>query len=234
MLTEKEISQKALNYVRKHKHSIIEILLKDYKSVDYPLSIFMAGSPGAGKTEWARGLAEVLEGNILHIDGDQFRSILPEYTGNNSHLFQKAISKLVSYIHDKVLDQNISFILDGTLSDKNRAEENIRRSLKRKRKVIIAYIYLQPEYAWQYTQNREKEEGRRILKETFIKKYIGAYETVRYIRDSFSIEEVEILLVNKISIISNDNIDIITISSTNQLDERLEKLYNKNELENLL
>lgn len=47
----------------------------------------MAGAPGSGKTEWAKGLAEVLEGNILHIDGDQFRSILPEYTGNNSHLF---------------------------------------------------------------------------------------------------------------------------------------------------
>jgi len=105
--------------------------------------------------------------------------------------------------------------------------------LKRKRKVIITYIYLKPEYAWQYTQGRE-EEGRRILKETFIQKYIGAYDTVRYIRNRFSSEEVEILLVNKINMISNDNIDIINIISADQLDERLEKVYNKDELENLL
>ena len=115
MAKEKDISQEAINYIRKHKQNITKDLLLDYTSVDVPLSIFMAGSPGAGKTEWARGLVELLDGNILHLDGDLYRSMLPGYEGNNSHLFQKAMSKLVSYIHDKLLDQNIAFILDGTL-----------------------------------------------------------------------------------------------------------------------
>jgi adenylate kinase family enzyme len=234
MTKEKDISQEAINYIRKHKQNITKDLLVDYPSVDVPLSIFMAGSPGAGKTEWARGVVELLDGNILHLDGDLFRSILPGYEGNNSHLFQKAMSKLVSYIHDRLLDQNISFILDGTFSDKNRAKENIIRSLRRQRKVTIIYIYLQPEYAWQYTQNREKEEGRRILKETFIQKYIGAYQTVRSIRAIFSNEEVEILLFNRIDIKSTKNLNLIPITNTQQLDEVLQKVYNKEELEQLL
>jgi UDP-N-acetylglucosamine kinase len=215
MTKEKDISQEAINYIRKHKQNITKDLLLDYTSVDVPLSIFMAGSPGAGKTEWARGVVELLD-------------------GNNSHLFQKAMSKLVSYIHDRLLAQNISFILDGTFSDKNRAKENIIRSLRRQRKVTIIYIYLQPEYAWQYTQNREKEEGRRILKETFIQKYIGAYQTVRNIREIFSNEEVEILLFNRTDIKSAKNINLIPITNTQQLDEALQKVYNKEELEQLL
>lgn len=234
MAKEKDISQEAINYIRKHKQNITKDLLLNYTSVDVPLSIFMAGSPGAGKTEWARGVVELLDGNILHLDGDLYRSMLPGYEGNNSHLFQKAMSKLVSYIHDSLLDQNISFILDGTFSDQHRAKENIIRSLRRKRKVTVIYIYLQPEYAWQYTQNREKEEGRRILKETFIQKYIGAYQTVRNIRETFSNEEVEILLFNRIDIKSTENLNLIPITNIKQLDEALQKVYNKEELEQLL
>lgn len=234
MAEEKDISRKAIEYIRKHKQDIAQELLNDYSSVDAPLSIFMAGSLGAGKTEWAKGLVDLLDGNIVHLDGDLFRTKLPGYEGNNSHLFQKAMSKLVSYIHDRVLDQNISFILDSTFSDIDRAKENITRSLKRKRKVSIIYLYLNPEYAWKYTQDREKEEGRRILKDTFIKKYIGAYETVKSIRDIFSNEDVQILLVNRTEIISNKAIDLILITDSKQLDEVIEKVYNKDELEQLL
>jgi UDP-N-acetylglucosamine kinase len=231
---EKDISQKSISYIRNHKQDITQELLKDYNSVDAPLSIFMAGSPGAGKTEWAKGLVEVLDGNVFHLDGDLFRSILPGYEGNNSHLFQKAMSKLVSYIHDRLLDKNISFILDGTFSDIGRAKENILRSLKRNRKITIIYVYLLPEYAWKYTQDREQEEGRRILKDTFIQKYIGAYETIKSIRNTFSNKEVKLLLVNRTEIKSNNDINLISIANIQQLDEVIQKVYNKDELEQLL
>ncbi len=237
MAEEKDISQKAIDYIVEHKKDIAQELLNDYSSVDVPLSIFMAGSPGAGKTEWAKGLVDLLDGNIVHLDGDLFRTKLPGYEGNNSHLFQKAMSKLVSYIHDRVLDQNISFILDGTFSDIERAKRNITRSLKRKRIVTIIYIYLHPEYAWKYTQSREKEEGRRILKDTFIQKYIGAYETVKSIRDIFSNEEVQILLVNKKEIgstITEITSEVIPITNIKQFDKVIEKVYNNDELEQLL
>ncbi len=226
-------SKEAIRYAKTHKKEIAETVLQNYTPVETPLSIFMAGSPGAGKTEWAQGFAQVLEGDILHLDGDALRSFFPGYQGHNSHLFQKAMSKLVSYIHDQVLAQNISFILDGTFSDLQRAEENIRRSLKRNRKVIIVYIYLSPEDAWQYTQDREMIEGRRITKDTFIQKYYGAYQTVRSVREIFDNKDVEILFSNRTNMVS-DTTKILSITDTAQLDEMIPRVYNKEELEQLL
>ncbi|WP_369700297.1 zeta toxin family protein [Halomonas sp. I5-271120] len=44
------------------------------------------------------------------------RDHFPGYTGNNSWLFQRAVSIVVDKIHDLMLNQRQSFILDGTLS----------------------------------------------------------------------------------------------------------------------
>ena len=93
-----------------------------------PISIFMAGAPGAGKTEISIQLLNILDQDnmsedlvkqakqhsvtnldpqkmksILRIDADELRDHFKQcgYTGHNSHLFQKAVSKLVHKIHDK-------------------------------------------------------------------------------------------------------------------------------------
>ncbi|MEK7516910.1 MAG: zeta toxin family protein [Patescibacteria group bacterium] len=50
-------------------------------------------------------------------------------------------------MHDLALDQQQSFLLDGTLSSYNVAEKNILRSLKRSRTVQILYVYPEPEQA---------------------------------------------------------------------------------------
>lgn len=63
----------------------------------------MAGSPGAGKTEASKALLEefVEKGRkVLRIDPDDLRSEFEHYSGNNSWLFQPAVSILVEKIHD--------------------------------------------------------------------------------------------------------------------------------------
>ena len=82
-----------------------------------------------------------------------------DYTGSNAYLFQPAVSILVAAIHDFALKKKQSFILDGTLSNFEIADENISRSLKRKRHVQILYVYLNPEKAWEFVRAREERRS---------------------------------------------------------------------------
>ncbi len=146
-----------------------------------PVSVFMAGSPGAGKTEASKELlAETMRGSerrVLRIDADELRDRFPGYDGKNAALFQGAAAILVEKIHDKALEQGQSFLLDGTLSNYEKAEANVRRSLGRGRTVQILYVYQDPKLAWEFVKARESTEGRYVPPEEFVDQYFGARET---------------------------------------------------------
>lgn len=232
----KKESQKAIQFARKKKNKkeIAFKLLYEIESSSVPYSIFMAGAPGAGKTEFARQIMKDFPANtIVHIDGDDLRELLPGYTGNNSHLFQGAISNLVDYIHDCVLRNNISFLLDGTLAEESIAFQNLNRSLKRGRRVMIFFIIQDPLVSWKYTVAREKKEGRRIQKDVFIDRYVKSYRTVKKILEKYD-KTVEVILVKKnYDTHKVDSIHVLRAGESN-IDEYVEKIYNKNELHNML
>ena len=132
---------------------------------------------------------------ILRIDADELRSYFEDYDGTNSVLFQAAASTLLNKVHDLALKNSQSFILDGTLSKYGIAEENIERSLKRVRSVIILYVYQTPERAWEFVQEREQVEGRRILPETFVEQYFAARDVVNDLKRKFGKNiQVDLLL----------------------------------------
>lgn len=141
-MKDKEIKKKAEEFARANK-SIIANKLTDisvHKPELVPISIFMAGSPGAGKTEFSKNLIEILQNTNLkaiRIDSDDLRGYIPGYTGNNSHLFQSAVSIIVDKIHDKVLKNKQTFILDGTLSKYERSVKNIERSINKSRTINL-------------------------------------------------------------------------------------------------
>ena len=137
MKSDDYIKRQAICFARENKRRIAERYTDPLKFLpdQKPVSVFMAGSPGAGKTEASKALLEELENversrKILRIDPDDLRLEFEHYTGSNSWLFQPAVSILVEKIHDLALKQQQSFILDGTLLNDNKAEENIARSLK--------------------------------------------------------------------------------------------------------
>lgn len=139
---ENKIAQDALTCAKKKgtkkaiAHRLTDTSL--YLPENDPVSVFMAGSPGAGKTESSKELIEQFPGNpILCIDADELRDEFDLYNGSNSHLFQSAVSILVEYIHDRALKQSQSFILDGTLHNEEKARDNIARSLKRGRLIQV-------------------------------------------------------------------------------------------------
>lgn len=101
------VSERAVVFAKQNRTRIARELacLDTYPSDEYPVSVFMAGSPGAGKTEVSRafiGMMQVGGSNALRIDPDDFRDYFPEYTGRNSSLFQRGVTTFVERTLDLV------------------------------------------------------------------------------------------------------------------------------------
>lgn len=148
-----------------------------------PVSVFMAGSPGAGKTEASIALVNLFADTaILRIDPDELRSEFTDYAGGNAWVFQSGVSILVEKILDCAFDQRQSFVLDGTLSNIDVARRNVERSLGRGRFVQILYVYQNPLLAWEFVKAREEAEGRRIRPEHFVDQYFAACDVVNALK----------------------------------------------------
>lgn len=151
-----------------------------------PVSVFMAGSPGAGKTEAALELLATIEGPpVLRIDPDELRSEFPGYSGGNSWLFQGAVSILVERILDHAFKQKQSFLLDGTLASFEVARKNVQRSLDNGRVVQVLYVYQQPMQAWEFVKRREAADGRVIRPADFVHQYFAARDVVNRLKAEF-------------------------------------------------
>ena len=148
-----------------------------------PVSVFMAGSPGAGKTEASIALVNLFADTaILRIDPDELRSEFTDYAGGNAWVFQSGVSIFVEKILDCAFDQRQSFVLDGTLSNIDVARRNVERSLGRGRFVQILYVYQNPLLAWEFVKAREEAEGRRIRPEHFVDQYFAARDVVNALK----------------------------------------------------
>ncbi len=201
---EKKFIDKCLTYVKTHKKRLVNEITDTsfYPAETHPVSVFMAGSPGAGKTEVSKALASQFkhEGNpqwsILRIDPDEYRVHIPGYNGSNSRLVQGAVSLLVEKLFDAAMKQQQSFILDGTLSSYEKARSNVERCLAKSRDVHIWYVYQPPELAWKFVEAREAIEGRNIPFERFARQFLDARSTVQQIKATFGEAVTIVLLVN--------------------------------------
>ena len=237
-MTDEEIRTTAIAFAKHNRERIAKGLADPLKFLPskLPVSVFMAGSPGAGKTEFSKNLIGILEKNeerrVIRIDADEIRPLMPGYTGHNSHLFQGAVSLVVEKIHDLALHRGQNFIFDSTFFKYDKAADNIRRSLGKTRIVFIFYLYQDPKVAWKFTEIREKKEGRNIPKPAFVEQFLGARETVSLIRKEFG-EEVMIILVKRD--FEKDTIDaLFEIRPGVTIDDYLKISYNKEELESIL
>lgn len=229
---EKRISDGALKYARKNKKKISRRLTnpEQYPPESNPVSVFMAGSPGAGKTEASiELLANFPDDPVIRIDPDDLRNEFPGYTGDNAWLFQGAVSVLVDRTLDQVYKKKQSFLLDGTLSNYAIAHRNIERSLDKGRTVQILYVYQQPQLAWTFVIAREAAEGRRIHLQDFIHQYFAAREVVNRLKEEFGKDvSVDLLVQN------NDNTSRWHMADVGQIDDHIDDPYTSGELEKLL
>ncbi len=237
-MDEEAIKRQAEEFAKANKKRLAQELTDTSKYIpdEVPTSVFMAGSPGAGKTEYSKNLIQILEKNknhkVVRIDGDELRDHFPGYTGSNSKLFQGAISVVVEKIHDMVLENKQTFLLDGTLSKYEKAVDNIERSLRKSRPVFIFYVYQKPEVAWKFTVAREKLEGRNIPKDVFITQFFDSRDTIDLVRKKFA-NKIDVFLVKK-NFETHEVEDIIEMGPDIPIDDYLGLSYTKDDLDKLL
>ncbi len=191
------VSEQAKRWVKDHKHALLAQFASDAicKPEKEPMSIFLAGSPGAGKTEASIALQE---GGLraVHIDADGIRTFLPQYTGHNADEVQGAAALGVEKLYDYILKAKKSAIIDATFTPYEKAENNIQRSLRAGRDVYILYVYQPPSIAWRFTKVREKKEGRTVPKHVFLRALMDAPKNARTIKDKFG-EQVHVFVLKK-------------------------------------
>ena len=218
----------SLIYAKEHKKEFLDELLAGKKILQTKDALFMAGSPGAGKTEVAESFLS-LNPEWLLIDADRYRRRFPNYNGSNSSDFQKGASYLVDYTYTEVLKRGYSFILDGTFAI-DKSFQNVERALKRGYGVSVYYVYQDPVIAWDFTKKREKIEGRLVPKKVFINAYFKSRENIISLKKALD-SQVSVNIVikdyqNNISDIQFDvdNIDLFLPAtySREDLEEKLD------------
>lgn len=200
---EEAVQRTAEQYAKDNRTQLAKMLVDTsvYPREAEPFAAFMAGSPGAGKTEVSKALVGAMESTapkgscVLRIDPDEFRVYLPGYQGNNSWLFQSAVSRILERVLDRAFSKSISFLLDGTLSSLEVARKNVSRALKRGYSVQVQYVYRDPKMAWRFVQDRELTEGRNIPLDVFVKQFFSARENVAALKREFGDQIVVDILI---------------------------------------
>ena len=229
--SEQRIYDEALAFAKANRKALAARLADPdtFPAEESPVSVFMAGSPGAGKTEASIELIERVGGCVLRIDPDELRKDLPGYSGENAWLFQRAVAVLVDRILDAAFRQSQSFLLDGTLTHFDRAVDNIDRSLTRGRAVQVLYVYQEPAQAWAFVQAREALEGRKIRPETFVDQYFAARDVVNRLKLHFDGNiRIDLLLKNL------DGTNRTFVNNVDQIDSHVPEKYDPTALRMML
>lgn len=217
-------SQELVDFVKANKQLFVDAVCQNAQPSDNPIAVFMAGTPGAGKTEVAKSIMEFFETAPCRIDADDFRPLIPGYTGTNSDIVQPAASLAVDKVLDVVLAKKYSFILDGTFAI-NKSIMNIKRALRKGFEVHIYFIYQAPVEAWEFTKIRELAEGRSVPITVFVDAYYNSRANVSEVKAEFGND----VLLQVITKSYNENKETV-YSDVQDLDKVLPKLYNKDEL----
>ena len=229
-MDQQETVDKAIKEAKKMKKEIARKLVDHLPQEESAVSVFMAGSPGAGKTETARNMIKSFRDEygveLVHIENDELRKEFEDYNGNNSSLFQRPATLLVEAIHDRTLKRDVSFILDSTLSSFDKAKDNIERSLRRDRYVLIIFVYQEPEQAWRLVKAREVVEGRRVPEEVFVTQFMESQRVVSELKLIFE-DKISLMFIEKNIDGKNEELHL----NVNDIDGLLSKKYNRETLE---
>lgn len=225
------LAEQACRYIKVNKKLFTEHFASPFifQKQSHPISFFMAGSPGAGKTEFSKQLIQKFSEAIVRIDPDEIRQMLPGYTGSNSYIFQAPCSLGVDILFNSCIKNKQDFLLDGMLVNYEKSVINIERCLKHNRGVEIFYIFQEPTVAWDFTKKRELMEQRNIPKDAFIRGFLRSRENVDRIKTKF-MDRIQIHAVLK-----NYKNDVENVwLNINKVDNYIPNPYTENKLNDLI
>lgn len=221
---------RAFLYIKSHERELINKFAHQglYIPDSQPVSLFMAGSPGAGKTETSKRLIETFRSKPVRIDADEIREFVPTYNASQAYLFQRAATKGVHILFDYAIGNNLSFVLDGTFAYTG-ALQNVERSLEHNRKVVIYYVYQPPHRAWEMVLAREAIEQRHVSKEVFIRSFVQARNNINTVKEKFG-AAVQLNLIIKDLDAEKEKVELDILS----VDQYLPRAYTEDELDRLV
>lgn len=229
-----DIEEKAKKWVKTNKKLLIEKFANPIKfpGVTNPFTIFMAGSPGAGKTEYSKSfIKDYPDQNtkIVRIDADEIKNEIPGYEGGNAYRFQGASAIGVEKLFDSVQQNGQNVIVDGTFADYKISLNDVKRALARDRKVGIVYVYQDPLIAWEYTKKREAIEKRHVSKAMFIDSYFSAKDNVNKVKSILG-NKIILLLVEKDYTNKKEKYKF----NVDKVDNFIQTKYNREDLERII
>lgn len=228
------VSEKAIEWVCANRRIIIEHFASDEicPSTSEPVSLFMTGAPGAGKTESSIAIAAMLKKRgdaIVRIDPDAIRTLIPQYTGRNTDTIKGASFLGVEKLYDYALKAGKSMILDSTFTPYRKIEENVSRSIAKHRPTAIIYIDQDPLVAWHFTKEREKVEGRSIPRDFFIRTLFESRENVQKIKAMYG-DRITVHVIQKNYVKQTQRF----IEDVEQIDDVVRIKYSEDALKELL
>jgi predicted ABC-type ATPase len=152
---------------RANQDRVVHSFFDDNKPKENRVAFFMAGVPGAGKTEFTERTILEASPDLVSVEHDKLVEYIDGYTPETYYNYRKAGSVLVTRVFDECLKNGYAFVFDGTLSHEN-GIRNIRKCLQKKYKVIVIYLVQDAVKAWELTQARETVKKRSIEREGFI------------------------------------------------------------------
>ena len=216
------------DWIRENKKSFAENFFtkSNAKSIKEPIAIFMAGLPGAGKTELSKNLLLHLPTGILRLDMDEIAEQIPGYTPQHADEFRKPATTFLNRIYDESLKRKYPIMMDGTFGSKN-AIKNIKRAISHGYIAILLYVYQDPNIAWDFTKARKKVEHRAISEDGFIETYFNLLLNLKTILtdkpDNLYIDAI-------IKFKDNQNYDYLPDITTQDIDNIVKETYNKDTL----
>ncbi len=113
---DKKIAEKYLTEVRSH------VNLSKFSTQKKPTVVILGGQPGAGKTSVIKSVQKRFEGDIISINGDDFREYITVYNRlkkKDPELAVKLSQPYTNYIVENLLqecsDKKINIIVEGTM-----------------------------------------------------------------------------------------------------------------------
>ena len=219
-------------WARRNKKAFANKMITDAQVVAHPepAAFFMAGLPGAGKTEFTVNLIKEISLKVVRIDMDEIATHIDSYDPLQADAFRAAASDILSAVYDRVLHRKVDFIMDGTFRSPN-SLSNIERALQKGYTVKVLYIHQAPDIAWSFTKAREKIEKRAIDRTGFIQGYFDIHDNIRSLNNENYTDVAVDLVVkdesNKVGL-WYENI------SLQDIDQFVNIRYTKDELERML
>lgn len=214
-------------WVKLHKREFIERLISDAgaEEQDKPSAFFMAGLPGAGKTEFSKNFIKETRLNLVRIDMDEIASGIEGYTPEKADNFRFPATILMNEIFSYIIHHRFHFIMDGTFGSPN-AFKNLERVAKRGYEIKVFFIYQDPKLAWQFTVARGKIEHRAISFDGFITAYYKTLTNIKTLGEKFPDVSMDLVVKTEKNTVGG----IYENINPQKIDDYIKIKYNEDEL----